>query len=50
MTPPEQGSSKLESITSADDSNHLTTGPLENKLNPKCMTIQDWVDAQSKEK
>ena len=50
MTHPEQGSSKLESITSVDDSDHLTTRPLENKLNPKCMTIQDWVDAQSKDK
>ena len=45
----EQGSSKLESITSADDSDHLTTGPLENKLNPKCMTIQDLVDAHSED-
>ena len=49
-THPEQGLSKLESITSRDDSDHLTTGSLENKLNPKCMTIQDWVDAQSKDK
>ena len=41
MTHLEQESSTLESITSVDDSDHLTTGPLENKLIPKCMTIQD---------
>ena len=45
MTSPEQGLSELWSITSMDDSDHLIIGPLENKLNPKCMTIQDWVDA-----
>ena len=50
MTHPEHGSSELKNITSVDDSDHLTTGLLENKLNPKCMTIQDWVDVQSKDK
>ena len=34
----------------ADDSDHLATGQLENKLNPKCMTIQDWIEAHSKDK
>ena len=28
----------------------MTTGPLEDQLNPKCMTKQDWVEAQSKDK
>ena len=50
MTCPEHGLSNLENITSVDKSDCLTTGPLENKLNPKCMTFQDWVDAQSKDK
>ena len=50
MTCLEQGLSELVNITSVDDSDHLATGLLENKLNPKCMTIQDWVDAQSKDK
>ena len=50
MKHPEQGSSELESIISADDFDCLTNRPLENKLNPKCMTIQDWVDAQLKDK
>ena len=45
-----QGLSGLESITSVDDSDHPIIGLLENKLNPKCMTIQDWVDTQSKDK
>ena len=27
-----------------------TTGQLEDKLNPKCMTKQDWMEAQSKDK
>ena len=49
LTHLEQGSSELENITSVDNSDHLTTRPLENKLNPKCMTIQDWVDAQSRD-
>ena len=49
-THPEHGSSKLENITSVNDSAHPTTRPLENTLNPKCMTIQDWVDTQSQDK
>ena len=50
MTCLEHGSSELEIITNADDSDHLAIGLLENKLNPKCITIQDWVEAQSKDK
>ena len=50
MTHPEHRSSELENIKSVDDSDHLTIGLLENKLNPKCMTIPDWVNAQSKDK
>ena len=46
----EHGSSKLENITNAHDSDHLTAGLLEKKLNPKCMTLQDCVEAQSKDK
>ena len=46
----EQGLSKLESMTSVDDSDCVTIRLLENKLNPQFMTIQDWVDAQSKDK
>ena len=50
MTHLEQALSKLESITSADNTDHPTIRLLDNKLNPKCMTIQDWVDAKSKDK
>ena len=49
-TCPKQGSSELKSIKGVNDSDHPTTGPLENNLNPKYMTIQDWVDAQFKDK
>ena len=50
MTCLEHGSSELENITNADDSDHLTTRPLENKLNPKCIIIQNWVEAKSNDK
>ena len=46
----EHGSSELEKILTVDNSDCLATGQLENKLNPKCMTIQDWVEAQSRDK
>ena len=50
-TCPEHGSSEVRKVVNTDDSSCLTTdGQLENKLNPKCMTIQDWVEAQSKDK
>ena len=43
-------SSVMEAVTKPDDSSHpeVTTGPLEDQLNPKCMTKQDWVEGQSK--
>ena len=50
MACPELGSSKLKDKSSVDDSDHPTARLLENTLNPKCMPIQDWVDAQSKDK
>ena len=50
MTCSEHGSSELEKVVNVDESDHLATGQLENKLNPKYMTIQDWVEAQSKDK
>ena len=52
MTHLEPGSSKLKIILKVDDSDHLAlaTRQLENKLNPKCMTVQDWVETQSKDK
>ena len=43
-TCPEHGSSELENISNMDDSDHPATRWLENKLNQKCMTIQDWVE------
>ena len=39
----EHGLSELENISNVDDSDHMATGQLKNKLNPKCMTIQDWI-------
>ena len=52
MTHPEPGSSELETVLNVDDSDclALASRQLEKKLNPKCMTIQDWVEAQSKDK
>ena len=52
MTHHEPLSSELETVLHANDSDHLApaTRQVENKLNPKYMTIQDWVEAQSKEK
>ena len=40
----------MENVLNADDCDHLATRQLENKMNPKCMIIQDWVEAQSKDK
>ena len=38
-------------VTEPDDSSHLemATGSSKDQLNPKCMTQQDWVEAQSKD-
>ena len=41
----EHGSTKMERVVNEDDCD-LT----EKKLNPKCMTIQDWVEVQAKDK
>ena len=46
----EHGSSKVKKVVRTDHSNCPTARQLEDKLNPKCMTIQDWVEAQSKDK
>ena len=41
----------LQTESKADDSDHLApSGQSEDKLNPKCMTKQDWVEAPSKDK
>ena len=52
MTCLETESSVLQTVSMADDSDHLvlTIGQEGDKLNPKCMTKQDWVEAQSKNK
>ena len=50
MTHSEHRSSELEKALNAGDSDCQATGQLKNKLNPKCITIQDWVEAQSKDK
>ena len=51
MTCLEPESSMLETESKADDSDHLAlSGPSEDKLNPKCVTKQDWVETQSKDK
>ena len=49
---PEHGSSMLKTVSKVDDSNHpaVSSGQLGDKLNPKCMTKQDWVESQSKDK
>ena len=49
------GTESIQAVVAAAtivDSDHLApaTRLLENELNPKCMTIQDWVEAQSKDK
>ena len=52
MTHLEPESSVLQSVSKADDSGHLalTSRWSGDKLNPKCMMKQDWVEAQSKDK
>ena len=40
----EHGSFKARKVVSMDNSSCLTPGQLEDKLNPKCMAIQDWVE------
>ena len=52
MTHPEHELSVLKTLSKADESDHLTLASRwsRNKMNPKCMTKQDWVEAQSKDK
>ena len=42
----------LEAVRKLDESGHpeIDTGPVEDQLNQKHMTKQDWVEAQSKDK
>ena len=42
----------LKTVSKVDDSDHLALASRHSgdKLNPKCMTKQDWVEAQSKDK
>ena len=51
-THPEHDSSMLKTVSKADDSDHLAlaSGWSGVKLNPNCMSKQDWVEAQSKDK
>ena len=52
MTHPEHELPKLKTTSKADDSDHpaLASRQSGDRLNPKCMTKQDWVEAQSKDK
>ena len=51
LTHPEPESSILEAVKKLDESGHLeiTTDSLMDQLNPKFLTQQDWVEAQSKD-
>ena len=51
-TCPQHKSSKLKTMSKADDSEGLglASGESGDRLNPKCMTKQDRVEAQSKDK
>ena len=46
----EHETSEVRKEMGMDDSSCLTARQLEDKLNPKCMSIQDWVESQSKDK
>ena len=52
LTHLEPESSVLGTVTKPDESSDLVraTGPLGDQLNLKCMTKQDWVEGQSKDK
>ena len=52
ITHPEHESSMLQTVSKADDSDHLALASRQSgdKLNPKGMTKQDRVEAQSKDK
>ena len=47
---PESRQSEVRKAANADNSSCPTVRQLEDKLNPKCMSIQDWAEAQSKDK
>ena len=49
-TCPEDRSSEVRRGGNVEDSNCWTARQLEDKLNPKGMSIQDWVEDQSKDK
>ena len=50
MTCLEHELSMLKTVSKADDSDHLalTSRQSGDKLNPKCMTMQDWVESKGK--
>ena len=52
LTHPELESSIPGVVTEPDDSSlpEIATDPLEDQLNPQCMTKEDWVEAQSRDK
>ena len=52
MTCLEHELSVLKTVSKVDDSDHLALASRQSgdKLNPKCMTKQDWMVAQSKDK
>ena len=49
LTHPESELSELKTVSKLDDSCHpgVNTG---HSLNPKCMTISDWIEAKSQDK
>ena len=47
---PEDRLSAMRKVANVDDSGCLTARQSEDKLNPKDMSIQDWLEAQSKDK
>ena len=52
MTDVEHELSVLKTVSKVDDFDHsaLASGQSGENLNSKCMTKQDWVEAQSKDK
>ena len=51
MTHPEPELSVFQTVSNVDDSDHQAPASRQSgdQLNPKCMTQQDWVEAQSKD-
>ena len=46
----ENVSSEVRKVANVDDSSCPKARQLDDKLNPKCMSIQDWVEAKFKDK